>query len=157
MAPGIFLRVFLKKHKLHNLIKEIDLGHFSWGLLDIWACYVIICFFFQILVQIFFFLGFFLLESPNILLSRTNYGTKFNFIGIKKTKGVSNFFLKVDKYKILNYYIYKKKFRLGWSCDHPGLQVPLPLITLSHFNMNSNWKINFKIYYQFYYKKFTKQ
>ena len=54
-ALGIFLRVFLKKHKLHNLIKEIDLGHFSWGLLDIWACYVIICFFFQILVQFFFF------------------------------------------------------------------------------------------------------
>ena len=92
MAPGIFLRVFLKKHKLHNLIKEIDLGLFSWGLLGIWVCYVII-FFFKILVQNFF-LGFFLLESPNILLSRTNYGTKFNFIGIKKTKGVSNFFLK---------------------------------------------------------------
>ena len=31
-------------------------------------------------------LGFFLLESPNILLNRTNYGVKFNFISIKKKK-----------------------------------------------------------------------
>ena len=94
-ALGIFLKAFFKKYKLHNLIKEIDLGLFSWGLLGIWACYVIIIiFFFQILVQNFF-LGFFLLESPNILLSRTNYGAKFNFIGIKKkTEGVPKFFLK---------------------------------------------------------------
>ena len=40
------------------------------------------------------FLGFILLESPNILLSRTNYGVKFNFIGIKKTEGVPKNFLK---------------------------------------------------------------
>ena len=40
-------------------------------------------------------LGFFLLESPNILLNRTNYGVKFNLISIKKkTKGVPEFFLK---------------------------------------------------------------
>ena len=91
MAPGIFLRVFLKKHKLHNLIKEIDLGHFSWGLLDIWACYVII--FFSLDFSSKFFLGFSLLESPNILLSKTNYGVKFNFIGIKKNYRCSqNFF-----------------------------------------------------------------
>ena len=52
-----------------------------------WACYVTIFFFpFQILVQIFFTSLFILLES------RTNYGIKFNFIGIKKTEGVSNFF-----------------------------------------------------------------
>ena len=45
-------------------------------------------FFFQILVQkFFFFVFFFFLES------KTNNGAKFNFIGIKKTKGVPKFFL----------------------------------------------------------------
>ena len=44
---------------------------------------------------------FFLLEKPNILLSYSNYGPKFNFISIKKIQGVPKFFfLKVDKYKI---------------------------------------------------------
>ena len=45
------------------------------------------------------------------MLSGLNYKLKFNFIGIKKNKikigGGHNFFFffRVDKYKILNYYI----------------------------------------------------
>ena len=47
----------------------------------------------------------FCLKDPNILLSCSNYGLKFNFIGIKKIQGVPKYFLKVDKYKILYYYV----------------------------------------------------
>ena len=64
------------------------MGFFSLG----WACYVTFFFFFSDFSSKIF-LGFFcLLESPNILLSRANYGAKFNFIGIKKIEGVSIFF-----------------------------------------------------------------
>ena len=67
------------------------LGFFPWGLLGIWACYVIIFFFLDFSSKIF--LGFFcLLESPNILLSRANYGAKFNFIHIKKLRVFTNVF-----------------------------------------------------------------
>ena len=71
----------------------------------------IIIFFLQILVQIFiYFLVFpFCLKNPNMLLSWSNYGPKFNFIVIKNIKGGPKIFLKVNKYKILNYYIYIKK------------------------------------------------
>ena len=40
------------------------------------------------IIIFFFFLVFpFCLENPNILLSCSNYGPKFNFIGIKKIQG----------------------------------------------------------------------
>ena len=69
------------------------LGFFPWGLLGIWACYVIIFFFFFLDFSSKIFLGFFcLLESPNILLSRANYGAKFNFIRIKKLRVFTNVF-----------------------------------------------------------------
>ena len=35
---------------------------------------------------------FFFLKNPNILLNCSNYGPKFNFIGIKKFKVFPNFF-----------------------------------------------------------------
>ena len=73
---------------------------------------------FQILVQIFFTSLFILLES------RTNYGIKFNFIGIKKTEGVSNFFFlkgrQIKNFKLL-YIIFF--LRSGWSWDHLGINV----------------------------------
>ena len=46
---------------------------------------------------------------------RTNYRAKFNFIGIKKTKGVPKFFLEdrqIKNFKLL-YIIFF--FRSGWS------------------------------------------
>ena len=59
---------------------------------------------------------------------KTNYGVKFNFIGIKKTEGVPKFFLKGRQINFLKLlYIKKKKFRSGWSWDHPGLKVASPL------------------------------
>ena len=71
---------------------RIDLGLFSLGFIGHLGL-LYYNFFFKILVHKFFFLGFFFLfESPNILLSITNYEAKFNFIGIKKTEGVYNFF-----------------------------------------------------------------
>ena len=67
---------------------------------------------FQILVQIFFTSLFILLES------RTNYGTKFNFIGIKKTEGVSNFFFlkgrQIKNFKLL-YIIFFFKSWCSWE------------------------------------------
>ena len=47
------------------------------------------------------------MKDPNILLSCSNYKSKFNFIGIKKFRVVPTNFLKVNKYKFLNYYIIK--------------------------------------------------
>ena len=48
--------------------------------------------------KIFFFFGFFFL-----LESITNYEAKFNFIGIKKTKGVPKFFLKGRQIKYFKF------------------------------------------------------
>ena len=55
-----------------------------------------------------FFLGFFFL-----LESRTNYGAKFNFIGIKKTKGVPKFFLKGRQIKYFKFLYINFFFRSG--------------------------------------------
>ena len=64
---------------------------------------------------------FFLLES------RTNNGTIFNFIGIKKNLRVfPNFFLKAIQIIFFLLYI-KKKFKSGWFWDHPTLNVAPPL------------------------------
>ena len=55
------------------------------------------------------------LKDPNIFLSCSNYGSKFNLISIKKIQGGPNFFFfKVNKYKILNYYIYIYIYRDQW-------------------------------------------
>ena len=62
----------------------------------------IIIFFSSDFSSIFFFP--FCLKDLNILLNCSNYRPKFNFIGIKKIQ-FPKFFLKVNKYKILNYYI----------------------------------------------------
>ena len=37
---------------------------------------------------------FFYLKDPNIFLNCSNYGPKFNFIGIKKIQGVPKFFFR---------------------------------------------------------------
>ena len=72
---------------------RIDLRLFSLGSIGHLGLLYYNFFFFSNFSSKFFFLAFFfLLESPNILLSRINYGAKFNFIGIKKTEGVHNFF-----------------------------------------------------------------
>ena len=87
----IFFKMLLKKHKLYHLIKEIDLGLFFLGSIGHLGLQ---CFFF-LLFSYFSskkFLGFFLFESSNILLSRTNYEVKFNFIGIKKLRVFPNIF-----------------------------------------------------------------
>ena len=42
------------------------------------------------------------LKKPNILLNCSNYGPKISFIEKKK---IQENFLKINKYKILNYYI----------------------------------------------------
>ena len=58
----IFFKMFLKKYKLYNLIKEIDLGHFFLGSIGHLGLQ---CFFycFQILVQKFFWVSF-CLKAP---------------------------------------------------------------------------------------------
>ena len=43
---------------------------------------------------------------------RTNYGAKFNFIGIKKTKCVPKFFLKGGQVKFFKLLYIKKKFQV---------------------------------------------
>ena len=90
----IFFKMLLKKHKLYNLIKEIDLRYFffffflgSIGHLGL-QCFFLLFSDFSSKI----FLGFFLFESSNILLSRTNYEVKFNFIGIKKLRVFPNIF-----------------------------------------------------------------
>ena len=86
----IFFKMLFKKHKLYHLIKEIDLGLFFSGVY--WAFGLAMFFLLFSDFSSKNFLGFFLFESSNILLSRTNYEVKFNFIGIKKLRVFPNIF-----------------------------------------------------------------
>ena len=69
----------------------------------------------------------FCLKDLNILLNCSNYRPKFNFIDIQKIQ-FPKFFLKVNKYKILNYYInfFLGQGGPGTTLDHKAVP-PLTL------------------------------
>ena len=114
VAPEIFLRMFLKKHKFYNLIKkEIHIL----AITTIKKTHKYIKFIIAFYEFSYFEIGLFHYQCYKLYLfqytqpsnhsstkCRTNYGAKFNFIRIKKTEGVPKFFLKVRKIN-LNYYI----------------------------------------------------
>ena len=72
---------------------RIDLGLFSLrSLLGIWTCYYYHFYFSVFSSKIFVWAFSFCLKGHNILLSGLNYGSKFNFIGIKKIESGHKFF-----------------------------------------------------------------
>ena len=108
-----------------------------------------------IIIYQYYKLHFFQCTQPNNHLSiecRINYGSKFNFIGIKKTEGVPKIFLKgrqIKFFKLLYIISFIKLLYINFLFqDHPDLKVALPLIprqisytTIRDFISWVNWNL----------------